>query len=446
MEKTKVAAVVVVAIVVVAALAVVILNNNKGGSDDVVIESELLVFGNANGDYTINQADLDIINNILETESQTERDAYLTEYPLADANYDGSITQDDADLVQKIINDESCTVYHYNASNVADYVVSTKWPIKSALATASANQCWLMTMAGVDDMIYGISYSSSSSPDSTLFPRFSQMTSIGSSSTRMPVENASSYISQYGVTAIITDKTESTLDRYTIEVQYEEMGVDIIRVSAASVDVTEYCQQLFLLGFLFQTEDQCEDIAKWWISLQNEIDAGLENATKVSAITSNGSVSNNRIWISAGTSDYVDVIEYAGGVYALDDSVLTDYTSGAYFYSSDTWLYNYDFDYIISIKTGDWYSGTVDDTTKYDTSLSIFSETKAYQNGNAYVITGDAPIPIRVAYAASVMYSDIFSEEWADEKNQEFFNLFTDLDIDISSLHFVISYDMAHSS
>ncbi len=445
MDKTKMIAIAVVAIVIVAAAAVVLTRSSSNDSD-VNIESELMVFGNANGDFTVDQSDLDLINQIINTEDATEKSNLIAEHPLADANYDGAVTQDDADLVTKILNGESCTVYHYNDSNYEPYVVSTKWPVTSALATASANQCWLMTMAGITDMVHGISYSASSSPDPTLFPEFSQMESIGSSSTNMPIDKASTYISEYGVTAIITDKTESTLDKSTIEPQYEAMGVDIIRVGAASVDVNDYCQQLFLIGFLFQTQDQCVDIAKWWISIQNEIDSRLEGVDKVSAITSNGTVSNGRIWISAGTSDYLDVITHAGGVSALDDAVLTDYTSGAYFYESDTWLYNYDFDYIISIKTGDWYSGTVNDTEKYDTSLSIFDQTEAYQNGNAVVITGDAPIPIRVAYAAVAMYPDIFTEEWADSLNQEFFDNFTDTGLDLSDLHFMITYDMAHPS
>lgn len=443
MDKTKTIAVVAVAIIVVAAAAVVLMNRSDGGSD-VAIESELLVFGNANGDYTVNQADLDIINEILKEEDQSKRDAKLSENPLADANNDGHVDQDDADLVKKIINDEPCTVYHYNASNVENYVVSTAWPVKSAIATASANQCWLMTMAGITDMVHGISYSMSSAPDPTLFPEFSKMESIGGSSTKLPVDKASTYISQYGVTAVITDKTESTVDKKTVEPQYEKMGVDVIRVGAASVDVTEYCQQLFLIGFLFQTEEQCEDIAKWWLSMQAEIDSKTANVEKKSAITCNGSISKDRIWVSAGTSDYVDVITHAGGEYALDDKVLTDYTSGAYFSKSDTWLYNYDFDYIINIKTNDWYSGAVDDTAKYEECLSIFDQTKAYQNKNAYVITGDAPIPIRVSYAAAVMYPDLFTEEWADEKNQEFMDKFTDVKIDVSSLHFIISYDTAY--
>ncbi|MBQ8373062.1 MAG: hypothetical protein IJX35_01955, partial [Candidatus Methanomethylophilaceae archaeon] len=204
--------------------------------------------------------------------------------------------------------------------------------------------------------------------------------------------------------------------------------------------------QMFLLGFLFQTTDECLDIAKWWISLQNEIDSKLTGVTKQKFVTCNGVPGNSGMWVSAGTSDYLKLCEAAGGESALDDSVLTNYTSGAYFKKTDGWLYKFDIDVIINIKTGDWYSGTVNDSEKYAECLDIFSETQAYQEKNAYVITGDAPVPIRIAYAACVMYPDLFSEKWADEKNKQFFKEFTDLNIDFSDLHFVITYDMAKGS
>ena len=443
MDKTKMIALAAVAIIVVAAVAVVLVTNNSS-SDDVQVESNLRVFGNANGDYKIDSKDLDIIEDYLKL-TESERAQKLIENPLADADYDGVITEADRDLVKKIINRESCKVYHYNTSNVKDYVVSTKWPIKSALATGATNMLWMLTMAGVDDMVHGITYSKTSSPDKTLFPRFSQMESIGGSSTKMPVDNASKWISQYGCTAIISDKTESTIDKATVEVQYEKMGVDIVRVGAATVDVDEYCSQMFLLGFLFQTTDECLDIAKWWIPFQEEIDSKLAGVEKTKFITSNGTPGNKGIWISAGTSDYLDLCLVAGGESALDDSVLTDYSSGAYFKKTDGWLYKFDFDAIIHIKTGGWYSGTVDDAAKYS-ELDIFSETQAYQEKGAYVMTGDAPVPVRIAYAAYLLHPDLFTEEWANEKNKEYFEKFTDLDIDFSNLHFLITYDMVKGS
>ena len=437
MDKMKITVVAVVAVVLVAACAIVLITH-ESKSSEVEINSQLRVFGNADGNYTIDQNDLDLIDDILAGKEN------FSDHPLADANHDGKITEDDKTLVQQIINGDTCTVYHYNTCSTGDYVVSTQWPVKSALATGSANMLWLLTMAGVNDMVHGISYSSSSPPDPTLFPTYSKMESIGGSSTKMPIDNASSYISKYNVTAIISDKTATTVDKDSVEPQYEEMNVDVIRVAPASVDVDEFCSQLFLIGFLFQTEDACKNIAEWWIGLQNEINSKLNGVEKKTAITCNGTATTKGLWISAGTSDYVDVIRAAGGEYALDDSVLTSYSSGAYFSTSDTWLYNYDFDYIVSIRTNDWYSGTIDDTDKYESSLDILSHTKAYENHDAYVITGDAPIPLRIAYTAAVLYPEIFSEDWADSLNQDFMDKFTDLDIDLSSLHFIISYDMAY--
>ena len=119
MDKTKTIAVIAVIIIVIAAAAVVIVNGSSTSKEDVKIESSLRVFGNADGNYTIDNDDVAIIEDILKL-SETERAQKLVEYPLADANYDGKITEDDLTLVKKIVNDEPCTVYHYNTSNVQD--------------------------------------------------------------------------------------------------------------------------------------------------------------------------------------------------------------------------------------------------------------------------------------------------------------------------------------
>lgn len=441
MNPTKPIAIAAVLIIVISAAAIVVVNSSSS-DDEVEIGACLRVFGNANEDYKIDEDDVKTMELYLKMTEEDRAEKFAAN-PLLDANYDGDFNEKDLELVKKIVRDEPCTVWHYNESNNQNYVVSTKWPVKSALATAAANNLWLITAAGISDKIHGITYSLSSPPDPSLFPQFSKMESIGGSSTTMPVDNASKWISEYGVTAIISDKSESTISKKDVEPVYEDMGVDIIRVGAAIVDIDNYCAQLFLLGFLFQTEDKCVDIAKWWGSLQKEIEDKLEGVEKVKVVACNGNAGKNGIWVSAGNSDYKALVVAAGGEYALGDEVLTDYAGGAYFKKTDGWLYNYDVDKIINIRTNDWYSGTVDNAAKYEDSVGIFSETEAYQNGQAYVITGDAPIPIRLAYAAAVMYPDIFPMEWADQKNQEYLELFTESTLDISDLHFYISYEMA---
>ncbi len=434
MNKIKALSIVILLVAVATVGAFVVVNNNSSETD-YDVDAALQVYGNANNDYTINSKDLTLIEDVI------SGNASFSDYPLADANYDGVVNQEDVDLVNNIINKENCEVYHINTCSTGNYVAKTSWPITSALSTGAANTLLLLTMAGVKNMIHGISYSASSPPDSTLFPTFSNMTSLSSSSTKMSIDAAGDIIKDYSVTALITDKTASTISN---EEDFENAGIDVIRVAAATVDVDEASSQLLLIGFLFCTETQCLKIAEWEENLMDYISEKLEGVDKVTAITSNGS-SSKGAWISAGTSDYVDVITAAGGTYALDDSVLTQYSSGAYFGDGDTWLYNYSYDYIISIRTNGWYSGTVDVDEKYNDSMCYLTKTQAYENGNAYVIVGDGPIPIRVAYAACVMYPDIFSEDWANSINQEFFENYYDEDVDFDGLFFIISPDRVSS-
>lgn len=432
LDKVKVIAIIVV-LLAAGTVGVALYMGNDKGPTAYNIDAGLKVYGNADGNYTIDSKDKTIIQDIMDGKLS------LKDHPFADANYDGKITKDDLKLVDKIIKKENCTIYNVNTCNTGDYVVDTKWPVKSALSTGSSNMLLLLTMGGADDKIHGISYSAKSPPDSTLFPTFSKMKSLGSSTTKMPIDAATDTIKNYKVTTLISDKTASTIDKKTVEPQYEAMGVDVVRVAPAVVDSDEFCSQLLLIGFLFDTQTKSLEIAEWQTKMMKDISGKLEGVKKVKVVTSNGPN-----WISAKNSDYKDVVVAAGGEYAIpDDAVLEGkYTSGAYFNQGDTWLYNYDFDYLISIRTLDWYSGTVDVAEKYNQSMANFVKTKAYENGKAFVMVGDGPIPTRVAYAASILYPDIFTKEWADNMNQEFFDRYYNIKVDLKDKFFVISPSM----
>lgn len=432
-------AVVVVAVAGCAG-AVYVLNDDDKDGDKFSMVSGLPVFGNADGNGVIDSSDLAIVKDVKDGKKTLE------EYPYADANQDGEVNDADVELVQKIINKESCTIYHVNTCSTGNYVASTAWPVKSAVSTGAANMLMLLTLAGVKDMVHGITYSASSSPDPALFPTFSKMKSLGSSSTKMTTDAVGDIQKTYNVTALISDKTASTISN---ESDFEAQNIDVIRVDAAYVDVEKFTTQIILIGFLFGTETQALSVAEWELETMKEINdkvATIEN--KVSAITTNGSTAKGA-WVSAGTSDYLDVIKAAGGNYAIGDGDFpSTYASGAYFVTGDTWLYKCDFDYIVSIRTGGWYSGMTQEeiTKKYDDTMEYLTATEAYQNHNAYVIVGDAPVILRVAYAACVMYPEIFSTEWADDLNKEFFEKFYDVDIDFTGKTFVISYNDAHPS
>lgn len=90
MEKSltmKIAAVAVVIVIVVAACALLLSNNKE--KDDVEIKASLMVRGNADNNYKIDQNDMDILEDIIAGNKALE------DYPLADVNKDGKVDETD---------------------------------------------------------------------------------------------------------------------------------------------------------------------------------------------------------------------------------------------------------------------------------------------------------------------------------------------------------------
>ena len=430
---------VILAIVAVAAVAVVggIVLFGQSDDDDkktYAIDGSLNVYGNADRDYKIDNEDLQIVKDIVAGEKS------FADYPFADADYNGTVNDADVELVQKILDKEPCTITHVNIKKTAgEYISQTSWPVKSAIATGSSNNLMLFTLAGINDKIHGICYSST--PDYTLFPTYEKVERLGTKSTAISLDAANDTIKQYKVTALISDYTDSTISN---ESEFEDNGIDVIRISAAVVDPDKYASQLLLIGFLFQSETKAMEFSEWNTKVLKDIASKVSTIEKKkTVITCNSAASSKGVWVSAGASDYRDVVEAAGGVYAITDDYdvqsISGYTSGAYFAEGDTWIYNLNPDAIVSIRVSDWYSGSLDIVKKYEESVGLFKQTKAYEDGYVSVITGDAPISIRVAYAAAMMYPDVFSIEWANELNEEAFEKFYPVDIDFKGKTFAIT-------
>lgn len=94
------------------------------------------------------------------------------------------------------------------------------------------------------------------------------------------------------------------------------------------------------------------------------------------------------------------------------------------------WLADYSIDTMIHIKTAatsasgglkafSWYGGTAKTDGK-DTLIQgpmAFSKSEPYYNNAFYVVCGDMPIILRIAYCAHILYPDVFSDNWALDYN-----------------------------
>jgi hypothetical protein len=455
--------IVIAAIVVVAAGvgAFMVLNQNSDNSTKN-IDASLEVYGNANNDYRIDNKDLSIIEKIIKKESGYT----LEKYPLADAYYDGVVDDKDIQQVKDIIagakDGNQFSVWHINHTTdltnypSGSYVVDTKWPITKTVANGAANSLTLYEMVGLTDNIVGMNYSSGSPPDKIIYPKYAAFESLGSSTTNLNEEKLVACLKDNpGTTAVITADNKSYLASGCNEKYIEEtLKIDVIRIQHAAVDPKEHSSAILLLGFLFQKDTKAEEVAEWTTAVFKELDKKLDGAAKVRVASSSGEK-----YLSARNSDYADVAVQAGGEYTLWEQssssiYFKEYKGSSKTYEPDprVFLEEYQADKILGIRTGaflgsvkdgaSWY-GSPDkwDVAKMKAYVEDFSVFKCYDDKAVTVISGDMPIVARVLYAASALYPDLISKEYADEKHQEFVDKFLGGSYIVKDCHFIFTQE-----
>ena len=430
MEKKAIYVVAIVAVLVAASVGVYAVVGNKDDVDSPASMegAELKVLGNANGDRVIDSKDIDVI------EKAIDDGVALKDAPLADANNDGVIDDKDIEVVKKIINKESVTVWHINYHDVdGDSTmdmerVSTQYPVSAAIMTGSANSFIMCYMIGIIDEIKGASYGSSN--DSTLFGstylNTSKTVKLGTSSTSITFEDgkagSSNVIAEKGVTCVLSDWNRTYL---TNESAFETAGVDVVRVAAASVDKEVYTHSILLLGFLFQKESRASDLVDLYDSTMKTIKDAVSTLPEDKKVKAVASSMNG--YISSGNSDYQAVLDVAGAEFGLagysgfgSSTSIKVVDHGSVFNTS-----LYDWDYIVHIRTALGYgTSAASAKTYWDTYTSAFAAWSHYEEeGSQIMISGAAPVPVRVAYAAYAMYGSVLgelSESWADGVHQTF--------------------------
>lgn len=478
MEQKKVITIAVVLIVIVAAAAAAIVmtgDDDKSKSSDAELSllSEdfspcLMVYGNVNEDLTIDENDA----KALETALANGTASSLT---YADANFDGKVDADDVTYIRSIINAtvaSPVTVKHINRFTDGDYWTESKYPIESFAMSATANIVMMMKYAGIKDEIKAIAYYSKI--DSTLYsdyqdffcdstksfkPTNTYTYLVGATAGYFAKELVMNHIISDNITAIITADNSSTYlvgDKDNTkgygmtEQEAKDKGLSVIRVAAASTDPESYLSDIALLNFFCKKDvSKIQSMSDWYKSTITDLNDKLtSNVGKntdqvnfaVSSATSYSKASDGTVttynYISSGTSDYTAVVTAAGGNFALKDYDFKGSSSSAKMTDLGKWLIDYNIDKIIVIKTGSgfsWYGGTVISSglkTVQSCALA-FSDSEPYYNGEVYVLSGDMPILLRTVYAASILYPEICTKEWADSCNVAHCTQFLGLSADV---------------
>ena len=403
--------------------------------------AKLPVLGNVNGDMEVNQDDYDALVALLKSKASASSNC------LADANHDGVLDLFDLAVVKAEINGDSTKVYHLqyhdsDSDGVMDYLLeSTQFPIKSTLITGSTNTAMLTLMLGITDKVAGLSYSSL---DKTLFTdNLLTKTRVGTSSTTISLEDATAtgaanVIKTKNVTAVLTDWNRSYVKN---QADFEKLGVDVVRVPAASTNTADAVGGMLLVGFLYQSAEQSKSLAEFYEETMNQmagIVSSIADGDKVKAVASSTDGS-----VSSGNSDYTAVLELAGAKFGLEGYDFKG--SSSIKISENLEIYKYEFNYLVHIRTALGFTPLSAEkvSENWKTYTAPFAYWSAASEDNKQImVSGTVPIPFRVAYAISMLYPAHLDKATVDAKVQTFITDYLGLDIDVSKLTLAYSADV----
>ncbi len=413
MANMKVMIIAVVAVVLVAGAGAVILMGNGGShhKDKEDLGDALgLVYGNANGDAEINATDLQVIQDIMDgTKSSGD-------YPLADANRDGDVNEKDYSIVQQFIDGESVELHVRDAlGNVS----SVNYPIDGIFIVGGTNIRVLIEVLDMEPFIKVNATNDYISPvlDKNLYEarESGAITKVTTSATSADWSALGKKVGTYTL-AIIEDAGTSGYANEAGRSTFKDWGVDVMQMDANNFADLKVAAAT--LGILIGSETQAKEFITMLDNIAGTIKTNLAEkfgTATVMCITMSNSVSGYE-------SDYFNATEIAGGKNIADWPDKTRKFDPA----EDQWLFEekYNPNNLFHFKSMTY--GDTPTKTEISGYVQYFDKTAAYKSEHYYLINGTVPLPVRIAYMASIMYPDSFEANWCMSVFQEFVDKFVD--------------------
>ncbi len=407
-KSVAVIAVVVAAVIAVSGVALFMMNNGSGGKYSNIKMVNLPVYGNANEDYTINQSDVDLIDELIGDETK------WPEHPYADANGDGKITSEDSDIVKKLIAGEKTKVrfvdqYFYDTGNKR--TVEVDYPL-SNVVTINPDMAQLTFVFDGDKKVAGY-IANRDSYENTFYKLDHNGFSKCLDTTPRAISQAGweaikdldseLYKKNEGVGAILA-YNDAALGDYKDDL--ETVGIPVVFIRCTdpihSIDAT------MLLGFLFGPEysekalDYANDCRKAIVDVTEKVEKlSDDKRARFIALC---------MWsyMSQHESQYTKIGLQAGGI---DVANLEGNSSDPISDVEAITKYNGKIDYILNCRTMDCKA--VDPVTLWENSkLDILKKSTEFEK--MFFVNQSMPTPCRVMYVAAMFYPDIVSVSEAD--------------------------------
>ena len=428
MEKSmviKIAAIAAVIIVVVAACAVLVSNNDDKESAE--IKASLMVRGNADGNYKIDQEDMAILDSIIAGDKE------LKDYPLADIDGSGEVDDKDKKILQDMLDHKEGTTIYVETLDVDgnNKTVQVTYPLRNVV-TYATNMEMPVVYAGGGEYVAGYftkSYknaqASVSSEAVDLKGSQRQITTASwANFTKLDSDLKAS--GSNGIGAFLVDY--SGISQITASRVSDLEAAEIPMLAYESADSSVEGATVVTLSYLFgeKTEPIGQKYAQLSDKVVSHIDSKFENVSKDKLKTYISITMYISICGPESTFGTTPATAHGIPYSEVNSDFAKKYTENTTKMDSVEALSNYsDVDCLINNRSIDWQKDgdavnkMIVSTWEHSNSgVSSAEYYKGFEDKLVYV-NNLLPGPAKLAYVAAALYGDMFSYSWAESILQE---------------------------
>lgn len=396
----------------------------------VASDYTLGIFGNANLDGIIDEADISYIQSIIDGKNKSTE--------LADANHDGKVDYQDVNQVEKIILDEEeeltllmDTRPSMGSTEITRVPVTIQMPVKSIVVTSPYSLSVLRSLKLESERIAGIPLISKEAKD--YFPEYSEKTAIGSG-------NEVDYEKVLSLNPDLVIVFTSSLDSTSEKLPGRTIATfDFWRPST-------YVDETRKLGYILGKRDESEKFISFYNSAIDTIKGQIEEIPEENrprvyfeseepyATCAEGSGWHEKATMAGGHNIFGDLSGYptvdAEKVMAEDPEFIIKQPKSGPVTSST---------YLLGANETELRASRDEIMNRPE-----LSQVNAVKKGNVYILYGDIIGATRhfigIAYMAKWFYPEIFSDLDPHAIHQEYLTKFQGLPEDFLDKHGMFVY------
>lgn len=410
-KTTKIVTVAIVAIIIVACLAVFLVKNDKNDDKKTSLGSgRLLVYGNADNDDYFDEADVELIQQIVDSGTWDSE-----KYPYADANNDGKVTQDDVTYMQNFLNGGKGKMYyidHYGNTSYFNYPLGDRKIAVVGSSSGGYHGLIAGQMLGFYDQITAAD-SSLRTMDESIYPGVSKLDDIGnynSGDIDTTVENimtAGCSVALGGVYQGVYDAMHEVPGEYDYILLYTSAFI-----AAGGPDVVA---KIMTMGVLLDCADEARNYVKYYDDINAQVEESVSELQNMSYVVCYNT--NN------AATTYIDTIGSNGScagdtwmVYShLPMTDVADHTGGNYYQVDIETVLQWDPDVIFLVVSGNTAETAEEAQKVFSERAAYLSESRAYKNGmvfgSYFAVIGTAIGVSQLNLLASYIWPGSFDED-----------------------------------